>query len=63
LYIVKSEKETVNTNKPQNATGYRHFELNEDIPEHLANQYPEKDMINRNPPTGWKNCEAKTSRP
>ncbi len=50
-------------NKPQNAIGYRHFELNEDIPEHLANQFPEKDMLNLNPPTGWNKLEAKTSHP
>ncbi|MFA7298763.1 MAG: hypothetical protein WC010_03920 [Candidatus Absconditabacterales bacterium] len=40
--------------KPQNSIEYRYFNLDENIPEHLANQYKEKDMLNI---SKWKKIE------
>jgi hypothetical protein len=43
--------------QPQNAKEYRYFEIEseKEVPEHLANQYPEKDMMIF---TKWRPCES-----
>lgn len=58
----KTEKrDTPPLNKPHNAKQYRYFDLNEDIPENLANQFTDADMLNVSP---WENCEStNTTRP
>jgi len=40
------ERKNPPTTKSQYAKEYRYFDLEKDVPEHLANEYPEKDMHN-----------------
>jgi hypothetical protein len=51
-----TERQDPPSTKPHNAKEYRYFELEDDIPEYLANQYQEKDMI-IDSCTDWKSCE------
>ncbi|MCX6825022.1 MAG: hypothetical protein NTY80_02245 [candidate division SR1 bacterium] len=46
--------------KPQNARYYRYFELSNDVEEHLANHFPDKDMINVGE---WISCGEKNTHP